>query len=148
MIRITVETFGQPAANHNWGFDQQTRAAGSRITRSQTTPAVASMTAPYDEAWVTAYNQTAQEPNSTNITYNYDNSSYARKQDTYVEPYTTWYAEFQTLYPEANYGWNWNQAVAAAKADGSYTIPTPTMSSTSKSPEHGMAASPWPALKA
>ena len=46
--RMFVETFGQPAANHNWGFDQQTRAAGSRITRSQTTPAVASMTAPYD----------------------------------------------------------------------------------------------------
>ena len=116
--RMFVETFGQPAANHNWGFDQQTRAAGSRITRSQTTPAVATMTAPYDEAWVTTYNQTAQEPNSTNIIYNYDNSSYARKQGTYVEPYTTWYAEFQTLYPEANYGWNWNQAVAAAKADG------------------------------
>ena len=37
--RMFVETFGQPAANHNWGFDQQTRAAGSRITRSQTTPA-------------------------------------------------------------------------------------------------------------
>ena len=115
--RIFIETFGQPAANHNWGFDATVSTARA-ITRSFSNPTVPTMNAPYDGTWVTNYLATAKEPNSTNIADNYDNSSYARKEGTYVEPYTTWYAEFQTLYPEANYGWNWNQAVAAAKADG------------------------------
>ena len=115
--RIFIETFGQPAANHNWGFDATVSTARA-ITRSFSNPTVPTMNAPYDGTWVTNYLATAKEPNSTNIADNYDNSSYARKEGTYVEPYTTWYAEFQTLYPEANYGWNWNQAVAAAKAAG------------------------------
>lgn len=115
--RIFIETFGQPAANHNWGFDATVSTARA-ITRSFSNPTVPTMNSPYDGTWVTNYLATAKEPNSTNIADNYDNSSYARKEGTYVEPYTTWYAEFQTLYPEANYGWNWNQAVAAAKAAG------------------------------
>ena len=51
-------------------------AMESSFTRSQTDPEVPSMSAPYDEAWVTEYLKTAKEPNSTNVNDNYNNSVY------------------------------------------------------------------------
>ena len=62
-----VKTFGAPAATQDWGFGSGTRAVSA--------PAVAELAAPYDEAWVTTYKETAKEPNSENINDNYDNST-------------------------------------------------------------------------
>ena len=50
--------------------------SGSRTTRSESSPEVADITLPYDEAWVATYNETAKEPNSDNVADNYDNSVY------------------------------------------------------------------------
>ena len=105
---------GSIAANQNWGFGDDTRG----VTRSMTAPAVLGITKPYDEAWVATYCETAKEPNNNNVYDNYDNSHYERKSETYIEPYTTWYADFESQYPTADYNWDWNKAVAAAKEAG------------------------------
>lgn len=105
---------GSIAANQDWGFGDETRG----VTRSMTAPAVPDIIKPYDEAWVANYCQTAKEPNSSNVADNYDNRYYERKQGTYSEPYTTWYADFEAQYPQANYNWDWSKAVAAAKEAG------------------------------
>ena len=105
---------GSIAANQNWGFGDDTRG----VTRSMTAPAVLGITKPYDEAWVATYCETAKEPNYNNVYDNYDNSHYERKSETYIEPYTTWYADFESQYPTADYNWDWNKAVAAAKEAG------------------------------
>ena len=105
---------GSIAANQNWGFGDDTRG----VTRSMTAPAVLGITKPYDEAWVATYCETAKEPNYNNVNDNYDNSHYERKSETYIEPYTTWYADFESQYPTADYNWDWNKAVAAAKEAG------------------------------
>ncbi len=109
---------GSIASNQTWGFSTNAYTRGMAFTRSEAAPAVAEITAPYDEAWVATYCETATEPNNTNKDDNYDNTYYERKQGTYGEPYVTYYAEFESKYPQANYGWNWNKAVAAAQADG------------------------------
>ena len=44
------------------------------FTRSQYNPEVSHIDAPYDEAWVAEYLETAKEPNSTNVWDNYDNT--------------------------------------------------------------------------
>ena len=74
-----IQLFGQPAANQDWGFGSFAQAASSRVayTRSQSSPACPDITQPYDEAWVANYNQTATEPNSTNVADDYDNTTYA-----------------------------------------------------------------------
>lgn len=66
------------APNQTWGFsaDAYSSAPAFDFTRSQAAPAVAEIVAPFDEAWVTTYNETAKEPNSANVTDNYDNSVY------------------------------------------------------------------------
>ena len=110
-----VETFGQPNPNQDWGFSS---SAQSRMTRSMEGPVCPDIVKPYDETWVATYCETAKEPNSTNVADNYDNSYYSRKEGTYVDPYFTWYSEFESLYPQADYGWDWNKAVAAAQAAG------------------------------
>lgn len=71
------------APNQTWGFsaDAYSSAPAFDFTRSQAAPAVAEIVAPFDEAWVTTYNETAKEPNSANVTDNYDNSSYASNWD-------------------------------------------------------------------
>ncbi len=69
---VFYKVFGQPAANQTWGFGDATRA-----TRSQVSPACPDITQPYDGTWVANYNETAKEPNSTNVGDNYDNSGYA-----------------------------------------------------------------------
>ena len=106
---------GSIAEDLDWGFSDVYSTAK---TRSQTSPACPDIAAPCDATDVTAYLETAKEPTSANVGDNYDNSSYSRKDGTYVEPYTTWYSEFEASYPTANYGWDWGKAVAAAKADG------------------------------
>lgn len=65
-----IKTFGKPAADQDWGFGT---VAG---TRSQAAPEVADIPAPFDEAWVAEYNETAKEPNETNVADNFDNSRY------------------------------------------------------------------------
>ena len=72
--RAFIERFGQPAADHTWGFG--TIGTTTASTRSQSSPSVANIPAPYDAAWVAAYNETAKEPNSANVWDNYDNSVY------------------------------------------------------------------------
>lgn len=72
-----LKYLGAPIApNQTWGFssDAYTRAA---FTRSQAAPAVAEASCPYDAAWVTTYLTTAKEPDATNSTDNYDNTTYA-----------------------------------------------------------------------
>lgn len=74
-----VNRFGQPASTHTWGFGTAgTRAA---FTRSQAAPAVLEAAQPYDEAWVANYLTTAKEPDATNSTDNYDNTTYATNWD-------------------------------------------------------------------
>ncbi|MBQ9356183.1 MAG: LruC domain-containing protein [Prevotella sp.] len=57
-------------------FGSRSETPMSRIAHSMAAPAVPGIAAPYDEAWVATYNQTAKEPNSTNAWDNYDNSVY------------------------------------------------------------------------
>ena len=71
-----ISRFGQPAADHDWGFGTLGKYHPSAGTRSQSSPSVPNITKPYDEAWVATYNQTAKEPNSTNVYDNYDNTTY------------------------------------------------------------------------
>lgn len=76
-----LKYLGAPIApNQTWGFssDAYTRAA---FTRSQAAPAVAGANCPYDAAWVTTYLATAKEPDATNSTDNYDNTTYATNWD-------------------------------------------------------------------
>ena len=75
------------APNQTWGFsaDAYSSAPAFDFTRSQAAPAVAEIVAPFDEAWVTTYNETAKEPNSANVTDNYDNSWAGYEND-----YTQW----------------------------------------------------------
>lgn len=76
-----LKYLGAPIApNQTWGFssDAYTRAA---FTRSQAAPAVAEATQPYDETWVANYLTTAKEPDATNSTDNYDNTTYAVNYD-------------------------------------------------------------------
>lgn len=58
-----------------------TPAVAAAANRSQAVPAVPDIKAPYDEAWVTTYCQTAKEPNSTNIGDNYDNREWINGTD-------------------------------------------------------------------
>ena len=108
---------GEVASEQTWGFSSNAYTK-SAFTRSMSSPEVEEASAPYSAAWVASYLETATEPNSTNATDNYDNSTYVRKAGTYAEPYTTYYSEFESLYPTANYGYDWGKAVAAAKAAG------------------------------
>ena len=64
------KVFGTPDQNQDWGFGDET------TTRSAAAPEVADIVAPYDEAWVATYNETAKEPNSVNVEDNYDNTVY------------------------------------------------------------------------
>lgn len=76
-----LKYLGAPIApNQTWGFssDAYTRAA---FTRSQAAPAVLTATNPYDEAWLADYLTTAKEPDATNSTDNYDNTTYATNWD-------------------------------------------------------------------
>ena len=92
-IKAFDETFrsayGDIDPEQTWGFylgddDEETRTV-SDLTRSQSAPEVLGIAAPFDEAWVATYNQTAKEPaivnqwddNQNNVTDNYDNTTYA-----------------------------------------------------------------------
>lgn len=79
-----VQRFGQPDANHTWGFGNVTR---SGMTRSAANPEALGISAPYDEAWVAEYLNTAKEPNSTNIAANAENDK--RPQWQWSSEYTT-----------------------------------------------------------
>ena len=63
---------GTIASSQDWGFGA---TAASRMTRSQATPAVLTISQPYSEAWVTEYNATAKEPTSTNVGHNANNAN-------------------------------------------------------------------------
>ena len=69
-----IQLFGQPAANQDWGFGSFAKAAGSRVTgvatRSQSSPVVYSIDAPFDETFVSTYVDSATEPNSANTAEN------------------------------------------------------------------------------
>lgn len=69
-----ITRFGQPAETQDWGFGRQASATTRALTRSQSSPSVAQMDAPYDAAWVADYLTTAKEPNDQNIWDNHDNS--------------------------------------------------------------------------
>lgn len=79
-----IKRFGQPAPNHTWGFGDVTR---SGMTRSAANPEALGISAPYDEAWVAEYLNTAKEPNSTNIAANAENDK--RPQWQWSSEYTT-----------------------------------------------------------
>ena len=59
----------------DWGFGSAT-TRGWAFTRSMSNPTVATISQPYDEAWVANYLETAKEPTSTNVEDDYDNSYY------------------------------------------------------------------------
>ena len=67
-----ITRFGQPATNQTWGFGKVAPTG----TRSMSNPTVPDINAPYSADDITAYLATAKEPNSTNVTDNYDNSYY------------------------------------------------------------------------
>ena len=64
------------------------------FTRGQYNPEVNGIPAPYDEAWVAEYLETAKEPNSDNISDNYDNSYYVdpveASEGTFVKTHDEW----------------------------------------------------------
>ena len=105
---------GSIAANQDWGFSDDTRG----ITRSMAAPSVPEMSqAPYDEAWVATYNQTAKEPNSTNVTDNYDNSVYHEgTPGTYAANYNT-IDDWEVWNGMWQYG-DWDAQVAWLLANG------------------------------
>lgn len=79
-----VQRFGQPDANHTWGFGDVTRSVK---TRSVANPEALGIDAPYTETWVAEYLKTAKEPNSTNIAANAENDK--RPQWQWSSEYTT-----------------------------------------------------------
>lgn len=83
--------FGTPAANQTWGFGiAETATPAKAMKRSATAPAVPGISAPYTETWVANYLTTATEPNSSNVSDNYDNSSYATNNGAGGPNYIDW----------------------------------------------------------
>ena len=72
-----VKTFGAPSADQTWGFGSPAGTANA-MRRSMTSPEVLGISAPYDATWVANYLTTAKEPNSNNVTDNFDNGSWER----------------------------------------------------------------------
>ena len=109
--RAFTERFGQPAANHTWGFDTLNVKAG---TRSQSSPSVPSINAPFDAAWVATYNETAKEPNSQNVGDNYDNTTYAANTGEGGVNSIDWNDPAQVAEREYFYSLAWENAIAWA----------------------------------
>ena len=118
---VFVDAYGKIDPNQTWGFTNLGESSdGSRgltraMTRSQVAPACPDITKPYDEAWVATYNQTAKEPNSTNVTDNYDNTSYAYNYD--VVNNLDWDNGGEDYYNQTNSGKSWDEQVAYALAN-------------------------------
>ena len=109
-----VQVFGQPSPNQDWGFG----ASGStRATRSVSTPECPGIAAPYDEAWVATYNETAKEPNSENVVDNYDNSSYATNYGEGGVNSIDWNDAAQSADRAYFFSLGWDEAVAWALAN-------------------------------
>ncbi|MBQ9356068.1 MAG: hypothetical protein IJT98_02085 [Prevotella sp.] len=113
--KLFIETFGQPAANQNWGFGAST--ASARVSRSFAAPEAANIVAPYDEAWVAAYNETAKEPNSENVTDNYDNTSYAINYGDGGVNSIDWNNAEQTAEREMFFSLSWEEQITYALAN-------------------------------
>ena len=91
------------------------------LTRSMTSPEVKSISAPYDEAWVTEYLTTAKEPTSANTTDNYDNSTYETNWEVLnaipwdgsdLDMLRRWFTNNGT-----NNGMSWEETIAWALAN-------------------------------
>ncbi len=96
---------GSIASNQTWGFSSNAYTRGLAFTRSQAAPAVAEITAPYDEAWVTAYCETAQEPSEANKDQNAKNFQYPTWEwsDEYkTKRYTTGFKEAEQAFYDEN----------------------------------------------
>lgn len=102
---------GKIAANQDWGFGTTTRG----LTRSQAAPQLLGIDAPYDEAWVADYNETAKEPNSENVSDNFDNTTYAFNYD--VVNYLDWDNGGEEYYNLTNTGKSWDEQLAYALAN-------------------------------
>ena len=111
-----VKAYGQPASNQTWGFGSEA-AASRMVTRSQADPVAADITAPYDEAWVATYNETAKEPNSANVADNYDNSSYATNYGEGGPNSIDWNDPAQVADKDYFFSLSWDEAVAWALAN-------------------------------
>lgn len=106
-----ITRFGTPAETQTWGFGKVV-AAG---TRSASSPSVPDIVAPFSADDITAYLATAKEPNSTNVTDNYDNSYYeGGKESEWVVTGKTWVVDvaghnepnYETKWIEGK-DWNW-----------------------------------------
>lgn len=110
-----ITRFGQPATDHTWGFGKVATAG----TRSASSPSVPDIDAPYSADDITAYLATAKEPNSTNVTDNYDNTTYATNwtvlnsipwDGSDEDRLRQWFANNQD-------GLSWDELIAWAKAN-------------------------------
>lgn len=111
--RAFIDKFGQPAADQDWGFG--TASSARAITRSQASPTVYSINAPYNEAWVTNYLTTAKEPDSQNTWDNYDNSSYAINYNTGGVNDIDWNDEEQKKERDYFFSLSWDDQIKYAQ---------------------------------
>lgn len=102
------------ASNQTWGFGTDaTRSID--FTRSATSPSVAEISQPYDEAWVNEYNKTAKEPTQDNTTDNYDNSTYAINYGTGGPNDIDWNNAEQVAEKDYFFSLSWEQQIEYAK---------------------------------
>ena len=111
--RAFIAKFGQPAADQDWGFGTASNARA--LTRSQHSPTVYSISAPYDEAWVANYLTTAKEPDNQNTSDNYDNSSYAINYNTGGVNDIDWNDEEQTTERTYFFSLSWDDQIKYAQ---------------------------------
>lgn len=98
-------------------FGSRTETAMSRSARSMEAPAVPAIAAPYDEAWVAAYNQTAKEPDNANVWDNYDNTSYAINYGDGGVNSIDWNNDEQTAERNMFFSLSWEDQIAYALAN-------------------------------
>ena len=113
-----IQRFGQPADDLDWGFHNVEATSQARATtRSEASPSVPNINAPYNAAWVSNYLTTATEPNSQNVTDNFDNSTYATNYGEGGVNSIDWNDAAQTADRDYFFSLSWDEAVTWALAN-------------------------------
>ena len=107
---------GEVASEQTWGFSSNAYTK-SAFTRSMSSPEVEEASAPYDADWVATYLETATEPNSTNATDNYDNSTYAINYSTGGVNDIDWNNAEQKQERDYFFTLSWEEQIAYALAN-------------------------------
>ena len=77
-----------------------------RTTRSQSSPSVPDITAPYDATWVSNYLNSATEPDGQNVNDNYDDGKWIEGKDAeWVVDEYVYVTDYETRVVE--WGWGW-----------------------------------------